>query len=101
MYAYYGLAAVGPQMQPYLWWKRYITQLQIVQFVFLILHGIVFMTFREGYPTVLIFNYQLQTALYLILFTRFYLKSYSKIQKAKLDKKLNGNLKNGAIGKIN
>ena len=30
MYAYYGLSAIGPQMRPYLWWKRYITKLQLV-----------------------------------------------------------------------
>ncbi|CAG2164599.1 unnamed protein product, partial [Oppiella nova] len=28
MYSYYALASFGPQMQPYLWWKRYITQMQ-------------------------------------------------------------------------
>ena len=31
MYAYYGLSAIGPQMRPYLWWKRYITKLQLVR----------------------------------------------------------------------
>ena len=30
MYAYYGLAAMGPQMRKYLWWKRYLTIMQIV-----------------------------------------------------------------------
>ena len=30
MYAYYGLSACGPGIQKYLWWKRYITQAQIV-----------------------------------------------------------------------
>ena len=30
MYAYYGLSACGPRIQKYLWWKRYITQAQIV-----------------------------------------------------------------------
>jgi len=30
MYVYYGLAAVGPSMQKYLWWKRYMTKLQLV-----------------------------------------------------------------------
>ena len=30
MYAYYGLSAIGPHMRPYLWWKRYITKLQLV-----------------------------------------------------------------------
>jgi len=31
MYMYYGLAALGPQMQKYLWWKRYLTSLQLVR----------------------------------------------------------------------
>lgn len=30
MYLYYGLAAVGPSMSKYLWWKRYLTSLQLV-----------------------------------------------------------------------
>ena len=30
MYIYYGLAAIGPSMQKYLWWKRYMTKLQLV-----------------------------------------------------------------------
>ncbi|CAG2118165.1 unnamed protein product, partial [Medioppia subpectinata] len=29
MYSYYLLSAFGPQIQPYLWWKRYITRLQL------------------------------------------------------------------------
>jgi len=32
MYLYYGLAAIGPHMQKYLKWKRYLTQLQLLQF---------------------------------------------------------------------
>ncbi|KAG1654181.1 Elongation of very long chain fatty acids protein 1 [Nymphon striatum] len=30
MYAYYGLAAIGPHMQKYLGWKKYITTIQLV-----------------------------------------------------------------------
>lgn len=30
MYAYYLLSALGPQMQKYLWWKKYITNMQMV-----------------------------------------------------------------------
>jgi hypothetical protein len=30
MYGYYGLSALGPHMQKYLWWKKYITKLQLV-----------------------------------------------------------------------
>ena len=30
MYLYYALAALGQWMRPYLWWKKYLTQLQLV-----------------------------------------------------------------------
>jgi len=30
MYAYYMLAACGPSLQRFLWWKKYITVLQMV-----------------------------------------------------------------------
>jgi len=30
MYTYYGLSSVGPHMYKYLWWKKYITVLQLV-----------------------------------------------------------------------
>ncbi len=31
MYTYYGLSACGAHIQKYLWWKRYLTQAQIVR----------------------------------------------------------------------
>lgn len=36
MYAYYGLSACGDRIQKYLWWKRYITQAQMVISSFLL-----------------------------------------------------------------
>lgn len=30
MYGYYGLAALGPHIQKYLWWKKYLTIIQMV-----------------------------------------------------------------------
>lgn len=30
MYSYYGLAALGPHMNKYLWWKKYLTMIQLV-----------------------------------------------------------------------
>lgn len=30
MYSYYLLSSLGAWIQPYLWWKRYLTQFQIV-----------------------------------------------------------------------
>lgn len=38
MYTYYGLAAMGLHRQ--LWWKKYITRLQMVQFVAIIVHSV-------------------------------------------------------------
>lgn len=34
MYSYYGLTAFGPWIQKYLWWKRYLTMLQLVRQMF-------------------------------------------------------------------
>ena len=31
MYSYYMLSAMGPALQPYLWWKKYMTRLQLVR----------------------------------------------------------------------
>lgn len=33
MYAYYLLSALGPQIQKYLWWKKYITTMQMVRII--------------------------------------------------------------------
>ncbi|CAG2110929.1 unnamed protein product [Medioppia subpectinata] len=50
MYSYYLLSAFGPQIQPYLWWKRYITRLQLIQFAMMIyffFYGVLY-----GYPAI-------------------------------------------------
>lgn len=33
MYSYYGLTAMGPSYQKYLWWKKYLTTIQLVSWV--------------------------------------------------------------------
>lgn len=30
MYTYYGLSSLGPNIAKYLWWKKYLTMLQLV-----------------------------------------------------------------------
>lgn len=30
MYSYYGLSAAGPRFQKFLWWKKYMTAIQLV-----------------------------------------------------------------------
>ncbi|KAH9367934.1 hypothetical protein HPB48_008346 [Haemaphysalis longicornis] len=39
MYNYYGLSALPCSARPNLWWKKYVTLLQIVQFILMTLHG--------------------------------------------------------------
>ncbi|QQP57331.1 Elongation of very long chain fatty acids protein, partial [Caligus rogercresseyi] len=36
MYSYYFLASLGPALSPYLWWKKYLTSMQILQFFMVI-----------------------------------------------------------------
>ena len=52
MYSYYTLASFGPEMQKYLWWKKYITQLQILQFVICGTYGLVLFCLKTGYSIV-------------------------------------------------
>lgn len=35
MYTYYGLAAAGPRFQKYLWWKKYMTAIQLVSVLYI------------------------------------------------------------------
>ena len=39
MYFYYGMTALGPKFQKFLWWKRYVTVLQLVSSVLTLLHS--------------------------------------------------------------
>ena len=50
MYSYYFLAA--PWIQPYLWWKRYITKLQMMQFIIFIVHALQPLFIECSYPKV-------------------------------------------------
>lgn len=42
MYTYYGMAALGPKYQKYLWWKKYMTSMQIVSVEEFISHIILY-----------------------------------------------------------
>ena len=37
MYSYFGLSALGPSVQKHLWWKKYVTKLQLVRKTYLFL----------------------------------------------------------------
>ena len=52
MYLYYFLAALGPRVQPYLWWKKYLTKLQMVQFIIFFIHAMQPLFIECDYPKV-------------------------------------------------
>uniref|UniRef100_A0A3Q4N6X6 Elongation of very long chain fatty acids protein n=1 Tax=Neolamprologus brichardi TaxID=32507 RepID=A0A3Q4N6X6_NEOBR len=78
MYGYYGLAALGPQMQKYLWWKKYLTIIQMIQFHVTIGHA--GHSLYTGCP----FPCWMQWALigyavtFIILFANFYYHAYRR-----------------------
>ncbi|XP_065288451.1 very long chain fatty acid elongase AAEL008004-like [Dermacentor albipictus] len=83
MYSYYFLAALGPTVQKYLWWKRHLTQLQIVQFVGLMMHMAITLFYDCGYPRALALLAISQGFLGLGLFVNFYVKTYREAAKRK------------------
>ncbi|KAH6929095.1 hypothetical protein HPB50_023393 [Hyalomma asiaticum] len=76
MYTYYFLAALGPGVQRYLWWKKYLTTIQIAQLVVVCVHSSLPLFFECGYPKVLCYLEMVQLVLGIVLFTNFYLKTY-------------------------
>ncbi|XP_054764826.2 very long chain fatty acid elongase 4-like [Lytechinus pictus] len=85
MYSYYALSALGPHMQKYLTWKKYLTQLQLVQFFMVLFHTglniFVECSFPQGFNYA-VFLYAISMVL---LFGNFYSKSYHK-EKTEKDK---------------
>lgn len=81
MYSYYALTTFGPRVQPYLWWKKYLTRLQMIQFVLVMINATkTFMSRDCKFP--LLFSY-LQAAVacaFLVLFAMFYRDAYLREQ---------------------
>ncbi|KAH9383207.1 hypothetical protein HPB48_024042 [Haemaphysalis longicornis] len=81
MHSYYFLSTLGPAVQKHLWWKRYLTQLQLVQFVILFFHMMIPLFEDCGYPLVHMCITLPQGIFFFVMFMRFYTKSYTNRQK--------------------
>lgn len=100
MYTYYAIAALGPHMQKYLWWKHYITILQLTQFVLCGVHAL-YMLLNSGCQCPRILNFvQLTQALFFFrLFYSFYRAAYEKkINHKRID--LNANDKDNSLQRV-
>lgn len=78
MYAYYCLAALGPHMKPYLWWKKYITIIQMVQFVLIGLHAVVPLFFGCDFHPGFAYAILAHAIFFLVMFLNFYIHAYVK-----------------------
>lgn len=76
MYGYYFLAGLGPQWQKYLWWKKYVTRIQLLQFVLVFAHSMQLLWTDCGYPRQLAAVIIINALIFMALFSAFYRKAY-------------------------
>ncbi|XP_063975009.1 very long chain fatty acid elongase 7-like [Diachasmimorpha longicaudata] len=84
MYGYYLLAALGPRVQPYLWWKKYLTTLQMVQFVLVFIHTFQLLFTECNYPKAFVWWIGMHAVLFFFLFRDFYVKAYTRRKARKI-----------------
>ncbi|CAH1392972.1 unnamed protein product [Nezara viridula] len=81
MYSYYGLAALGPNIGKYLWWKKYLTMLQLIQFTTALILGINGIRSGCDFPLWMQYALVIYMISFIVLFGNFYAKAY--IEKGK------------------
>ncbi|KAK9871696.1 hypothetical protein WA026_014147 [Henosepilachna vigintioctopunctata] len=72
MYVYYMIAAMGPNYQKYIWWKKHITLLQMVQMGVTFFHSAQLLFIDCGYPRWTILFTMPNAILFIFLFNDFY-----------------------------
>jgi elongation of very long chain fatty acids protein 7 len=80
MYSYYFLSAWGPHLQKYLWWKKYLTSLQILQFLSVTVHSLLSLLTDCDVPQGQLWFILSHAVLFLGLFSIFYKETYKKKQ---------------------
>ncbi|XP_076642607.1 very long chain fatty acid elongase AAEL008004 isoform X2 [Halictus rubicundus] len=81
MYTYYLLAAMGPRVQPYLWWKKYLTVFQMIQFIAVMIHAFQLLFIDCNYPKAFVWWIGLHATMFFFLFNEFYQQSYQQKKK--------------------
>ncbi|XP_042216495.1 elongation of very long chain fatty acids protein 4-like isoform X2 [Homarus americanus] len=90
MYAYYGLSAFGPSLQKYLWWKKHITCIQLIQFASAGVLGARAIVVGCDFPLWMQYALVVYMSSFIVLFGQFYVQAY------RLKKKLK-NSRNGTV----
>ncbi|KAK0166809.1 hypothetical protein PV327_004292 [Microctonus hyperodae] len=76
MYGYYMLSAFGPEVQKYLWWKKYLTRLQLIQFCIIFYHNAQHFWLDCSFPKTLASLLCLNASIFIYLFGSFYVRNY-------------------------
>ncbi|XP_023224637.1 very long chain fatty acid elongase AAEL008004-like [Centruroides vittatus] len=96
MYIYYGLAAMGPSMYKYLWWKKYMTTVQMVQFIIIFIHSFQLLFNSQcNYPRGFMWWIGFHAVMFWFLFMDFYKSAYHK--KRTTSKRLSESIANGVM----
>lgn len=82
MYFYYMVAAMGPKYQKFIWWKKYLTTFQMVQFVLIFSHQFQLLFTECNYPKSFMIWIGLHGVMFLFLFSDFYKVKYPSDKKA-------------------
>ncbi|CAL1532595.1 unnamed protein product [Lymnaea stagnalis] len=85
MYTYYGLSALGPAVQPYLWWKKYVTKIQLTQFVIILGHCIYVGTHCHFHLKGFVFLAIFYAVCMITLFTNYYYQEYVRRSRLKAE----------------
>lgn len=84
MYVYYLLSSIDPELKKSLWWKKYITQMQLAQFAIDFVHQLWPLVVVRDCPIVKVWNVivLIQSVVMMYMFGNFYIKTYIKKPKA-------------------
>ncbi|RZB39095.1 elongation of very long chain fatty acids protein -like, partial [Asbolus verrucosus] len=77
MYSYYLLSAFGPEIQKFLWWKKYLTSLQMIQFAIIMVHTFQLVFTDCSFPRIFVWYMGLLALTFYFLFKRFYNNAYN------------------------
>ncbi|CAG2118944.1 unnamed protein product, partial [Medioppia subpectinata] len=78
MYFYYYMSTFGPAVRPYLWWKRYLTGLQLIQFMLIIVNCLrVFVVADCGLSHAFMSSLVFIACVLFVLFLSFYYNTYN------------------------
>ncbi|XP_059143062.1 elongation of very long chain fatty acids protein 7-like [Physella acuta] len=99
MYTYYGLSALGPSFHKYLWWKKYMTSMQMIQFVAVTIHSAQLLFMDCDYPIFFVYWIGLYAVIFLFMFAKFYVQAYLKPASSHQKTVTNGSTKSIAESK--